>query len=498
MGTQHQGSVTPRRPWVSIPGMPASSKWPEWVKDAVFYQIFPDRFARSSRVHKPNNLEPWDSPPTTHGYKGGDLLGVVERLDHLQDLGITALYLCPIFASGANHRYHTQDYHLVDPMLGGNEALAELLNACHERGMKVVLDGVFNHASRGLLQFHDLLENGPASPYRDWFHVRRYPLNAYGGGPLGYDAWWGLAALPKFNTSTADVREFLFQVGERWLAAGADGWRLDVPNEIDDDDFWRTFRDRCRAVNPEAYLVGEIWEGAERWLDGDIFDGVMNYQLNRAILGLVGRNLAHDELARSGLNGISALSAAGFAAAATSLLEAYPDAAVHSQLNLLGSHDTPRIATTLMGDNAAVRQAFLLLFSWPGAPCVYYGDELGMKGGHDPACRGAMPWDHPETWDDDLVAYLRSLAGARRDLAALRRGDAQVTAPTEGLVVVRRSLDGEPTVYALVNLLDDAQAVPPSALPDGRYVDALSGAVVQQSSGKHVVPGRGGALLTAG
>jgi len=476
--------------------MPATGRWPDWVKDAVFYQVFPDRFAASDRVHKPHGLEAWDSPPTLHGYKGGDLLGVAERLDHLQGLGVTALYLCPVFASGANHRYHTHDYHVVDPMLGGDAALAELLASCHERGMKVVLDGVFNHASRGILQFHDLLENGPASPYQDWFHVRRYPLNAYGGGPLGYEAWWGLAALPKLNTTNPDVREFIYQVAERWLRFGTDGWRLDVPNEIDDDGFWREFRRRCRSVNPEAYLVGEIWDDAGRWLKGDIFDGVMNYQLNRAVLGLVGRQLAHDELSRSGLNGIARLDAAAFADATTRLLAAYPDEAVHSQLNLLGSHDTPRLATTLMGDAAAVRQSYLLLFAWPGAPCVYYGDEIGMTGGHDPACRAAMPWDHPDAWDHDLMGYVRALAGARSRLEALRRGDTRVTAPTTEVVLVERRHEGAPPVYALVNLGDAAAAVPTAALPAGAYRDEVAGTTVDQAEGAPVVPPRGGLLLT--
>lgn len=152
---------------------------PDWVKHAVFYQIFPDRFARSNRIAKPNNLQPWDSLPTPEGYKGGDLLGVVERLGYLQDLGITAIYFTPIFQSASNHRYHTHDYYQVDPMLGGNEAFHELLEACHRRGIRVVLDGVFNHASRGFFQFHDILENGPHSAYLDWFFVEGWPLNPY-------------------------------------------------------------------------------------------------------------------------------------------------------------------------------------------------------------------------------------------------------------------------------------------------------------------------------
>lgn len=472
-----------------------SDNSPAWVQDAVFYQIFPDRFARSSRVHKPSNLEEWDAPPTLHGYKGGDLLGVVEKLDYLQDLGVTALYLNPIFASGSNHRYHTQDFHQVDPMLGGNAALDELIAACHKRGMRVVLDGVFNHASRGLLQFHDILENGPSSAYLDWFHVRHFPLHAYGGGQLGYDAWWGLAALPKFNTDTPAVREFIYQVAEKWLAAGMDGWRLDVPNEIDDDDFWRAFRTRCRAVNPDAYLVGEIWDEAGRWLKGDIFDGVMNYQFNRAVLGLVAKDLAHDELARSGLNGIQHLSAGAFAETATRLLAAYPEAAVRSQLNLLGSHDTPRVATTLKGDGSALRQALLLLFTWPGAPCLYYGDELGLRGGHDPGCRAGMPWERRDQWDEGLLGHVRALIRARHEFAALRRGATTVNAPADGIVVVERRLEGEPPVWAIVNLGDNTAAVPTAVLPAGRYRDALSGDVVEQTEGASIVSGRGGVLL---
>ena len=159
---------------------------PDWVKHAVFYQIFPDRFAKSDQVEKPNNLEPWDSPPTVEGYKGGDLLGVVEHLDHIQQLGATAIYFTPIFQSASNHRYHTHDYYQVDPLLGGNAAFRTLLDEAHRRGLKVVLDGVFNHASRGIFQFHDIMENGNSSAWLDWFIVYDFPLNAYNSTePLG-------------------------------------------------------------------------------------------------------------------------------------------------------------------------------------------------------------------------------------------------------------------------------------------------------------------------
>jgi len=196
---------------------------PDWVTDAIFYQIFPDRFAKSPRVAKPDNLEAWDAKPTMSGFKGGDLLGVVDHLDYLQDLGISAIYFTPIFQSTANHRYHTHDYYRVDPILGGDVAFKELLDAAHARDIRVVIDGVFNHASRGFYQFNHLLENGAASPYVDWFHIKGFPLRAYEGKPLNYEAWWGIPALPKLNTGNPAVREFIFEVAEYWIRQGVDG-----------------------------------------------------------------------------------------------------------------------------------------------------------------------------------------------------------------------------------------------------------------------------------
>jgi cyclomaltodextrinase len=437
---------------------------PEWVQDAVFYQIFPDRFAKSARVPKPTYLEPWEMPPTVHGYKGGDLLGVVEKLDYLQDLGVTALYFNPIFQSGSNHRYHTHDYYRVDPMLGGNRALRELLDACHARGMRVVLDGVFNHASRGFFQFHDILENGPHSAYLDWFHVYTFPLNAYGNdGAPGYAAWWQLPALPKFNTNTQAVREFLWGVATHWLEFGIDGWRLDVPNEIADDAFWQEFRRRCRAVNPECYIVGEIWDDAERWLQGDQFDAVMNYPFTRAAFGLTAATtLNQREISRCGLQYIAPLDPPAFAREVEVLLTRYRPEVTAAQLNLLGSHDTPRALTIAGGDESALRLALLLLFSFPGAPCLYYGDELGLAGGHDPGCRQGMPWNAPEGWNTALQDFVRRLAQLRLAHPALRRGSFRTLYADAELYVFARELKDERLVGAL-NLAP--HAVSSRALP---------------------------------
>jgi cyclomaltodextrinase len=408
---------------------------PAWVRDAIFYEIFPDRFAASDRVTKPGPLEPWDSPPTLHGFKGGDLLGIVEHLDYVADLGINALYLSPIFASASNHRYHTYDYLRVDPLLGGDAALRELLDAAHEREMRVILDGVFNHTGRGFWPFHHVLETGGSSPYRRWFHLDdaaldagrplvAYPPDDAPAAALGYEAWWGMPALPKLNTDEPAVREYLFGVAEHWLRFGIDGWRLDVPGEIDDEAFWQEFRARCRAIRPDAYIVGEIWHLAPDWLRGDRFDALMNYPLAEAILGYAGGpqlDLAAVHSQQEYAAGIVATDGAGFAARLRDLLTAYEPATTAVQLNLLGSHDTPRLRTVLGGDPDRVRLAVLLQSTLPGAPCLYYGDEVGLSGGPDPACRGAFPWEATR-WEPGLRDTVRGLYRLRTAEAALREG----------------------------------------------------------------------------
>ena len=478
---------------------------PAWVSDAIFYQIFPDRFARSERVPKPSNLEPWDTPPSRHGFKGGDLLGVVEQLDYLADLGVTAIYLNPIFQSTANHRYHTHDYYQVDPILGGNRALRSLLDSAHERGMRVILDGVFNHASRSFFQFNHIAENGPASPYADWFIIENYPLRPYHApkGKHGYKAWWNLPALPKLNVSTPAVREFLWDVATHWIEFGADGWRLDVPSEIDDDLFWQEFRQRVKAVNPEAYIVGEIWHDASHWLQGDQFDAVMNYPVARACLGhFVGDRLWHKEVARSAYQQIDTLDAQGFSTEIDRVLGLYPRPVTEVQFNLLGSHDTPRFKTLASGDNTCYRLATLFQMTYPGAPCIYYGDEIGMEGRHDPDCRRGFPWDE-ELWDQELRADVQRCISLRKAYPALRRGDLTWLLARDGIVAYMRRLEGEVVVVVLnsnrspVKLSLSVEG----HLEEGAHVhEVWEGTRLRVCGGKlgvlHV-PGRSGSVLVA-
>lgn len=479
----------------------ASVQTPEWVSDAVFYQIFPDRFARSTRVPKANNLQEWGAPPTPHGYQGGDLLGVAEHLDHLTALGVNAIYFNPIFQSGSNHRYHTHDYFQVDPMLGGNAALRKLIDAAHARGIRVVLDGVFNHASRGFFQFHDILENGAESAYIDWFTVHEWPLHPYEGKQPNYAAWWNMPALPKLNTNTQAVRDFIFSVAKHWVDFGIDGWRLDVPAEIDDDAFWQEFRRVVKRANPEAYIVGELWGDAQRWLAGDQFDAAMNYGVSRAALGLFGRD-TFDRKYRPGGFRLAPLGARAFANEIKRLMEMYPWEIVRAQFNLLDSHDTARFLHMAGGDKDALKLSLLFLLTIPGAPCIYYGTEVGMTGGNDPECRRAFPWHDPASWDHDLLAFTQRAIALRTANPALRRGGYEALYAHEDVVAFVRRSEAQ-NALVLFNAGATAHVVTldvADVLPDGNLTDAWAGLSGRVSHGvlrQQELPARSAAVFVA-
>lgn len=441
---------------------------PDWVKQAVFYQIFPDRFARREAPAEPGiTLKPWGTDPAEQGFQGGDLYGVIDKLDYLADLGITAIYLCPIFSSASNHRYHTFDFMQVDPLLGGNQALRELLDQAHARGIKIVLDGVFNHASRGFWAFHHILECGGDSPYLDWFKVEKWPLNPYprsAEDKPNYAAWWDLPALPQFNHANPGVRKYIYDVARFWLEFGIDGWRLDVPYEIDDDEFWRGFRDVVKGVNPEAYICGEVWEKAQRWLEGDMFDATMNYTHCWASLSYFGADCLNG-YQRNHLT-LEPLDKPGFEQVINQMHSWYHDEINRAQLNLLGSHDMARPLWILSDDKAALKLCWLFTLTSPGAPCIYYGDETGMSAGDDPDCREAFPWHQPETIDADLQDTLRQLIQLRQDHPALALGEFTFLPGDDQLLRYQLSL-GEQTLQVLINRSREPQAV---SLPAGELV----------------------------
>jgi cyclomaltodextrinase / maltogenic alpha-amylase / neopullulanase len=434
---------------------------PEWVKHAVFYQIFPDRLAIGQqpqhRLLKHPNWEEWKAPPTMQGYKGGDLWGVIEKLDYLQDLGINAIYFTPIFQSTCNHRYHTHDYYQVDPILGGNKAFKELLDRAHQRGIKVVLDGVFNHASRGFFCFNDILENGPNSPWLDWFKIYDWPLSAYDGKlPANYEGWVDNRALPVFNHDNPDVRSYLMEIAEYWINMGVDGWRLDVPFEITTEGFWQEFRDRIKAINPEAYIVGEVWHDARQWLDGTQFDGVMNYLFTAPTIAFTaGDRVVLDYVESRSYEPYPALSAPEYAAKIQALLDLYPWEIQLTQLNLLASHDTARLISIAQGDRASVELATLLLLTFPGAASIYYGDEVGLVGALDPDSRRGFPAE--SDWDRELLEYHRQLIAIRHAHPALRIGTYRVLYAQGNAYVFVRTLDSAEIVVAINTGMESIQ-----------------------------------------
>jgi neopullulanase len=358
----------------------------------------------------------------------------------------------------------------VDPLLGGNEALRLLLDSAHKHGIRIILDGVFNHASRGFWQFHHVLETGDASPYKDWFYFDPDRLNRsrqWGAYPsseqteaigregslkaIGYQGWWNLPALPKFNTGNPATRQFLFEVAEHWIRFGIDGWRLDVPAEINDDSFWQEFRQRIRTINPEAYIVGEIWHEAQRWLQGDQFDAVMNYLVTAAALNFFGaRTLDLEAIQAAGgiKDRVYPMDANTFANEMDRLLNLYDPSITQTQFNLLDSHDMPRFLTCVGNDKSALKLAWLFLMTLPGTPCIYYGDEIGVDGRHDPDCRKSFPWDESQ-WDLNLLDHLKQAISMRKAHPALRRGTFERHWSAEGVYAFKRILNGETLVVAL-------------------------------------------------
>jgi len=378
-------------------------------------------------------------------------MGVYEKLDYLEDLGINAIYLNPIFQSASNHRYHTHDYYQVDPLLGGNDAFKTLLNGAHDRGIRIVLDGVFNHASRGFFPFNHILENGQDSPYIDWFKVHGFPLNAYQGKP-NYDCWWNLPALPKFNTENPIVRRYIMDIARYWIDQGIDGWRLDVPFEIKTAGFWEEFRDVVKTANPDAYIVGEIPSEAQEWLNsGDKFDAVMNYQLSHAAVSFFGGDTVNHKLAEGmmGLGNPQPLDAQAFARRTSELLELYPHESAYAQLNLLDSHDMPRFLSLMNGSVPKLKLAYNFVLTYPGAPCIYYGDEIGLDGGRDPLCRKSFTW-HQEDWNVELRDAIKEAITIRHAIPALRTGSYEpIYAQDTVLAYLRR--DEMDTVLVILN-----------------------------------------------
>ena len=423
---------------------------PDWLSGGIMYQIFPDRFYRSgtTKYNVPQDRylhQRWGSQPewrpnhqgeiTNSDYFGGDLEGIIQKLDYLQSLGITCIYLNPIFEAHSNHRYDTADYTKVDPLLGSKEDFKRLCKEANKRGIHIMLDGVFNHTGSDSIYFNRKgryqtlgAYQSQESPYYDWYQFYQWPEQ--------YACWWNFETLPNVNEANETYNAYINGtdgVIQTWLKAGADGWRLDVADELPDlflDDITKA----AKQVKPTSMILGEVWEDASnkmaygqrrRYLLGKQLDSVMNYPFREAIIGfLTGKNPAEMmELIMT-------------------VLEHYPPGAIHLLMNHIGTHDTERILTVLGGEPlngrdrewqsrtklsqeqrsrglALLKLASLMQYTLPGIPCVYYGDEAGMEGYRDPFNRGCFPWGHE---DAELVNWYRSLGKIRHSCEVLKQG----------------------------------------------------------------------------
>lgn len=456
---------------------------PSWVADTIWYQIFPDRYA-AGKLGSGSDAAPiiTDQTEDVYNFYGGNLQGILDHLDDIQDLGATGIYLTPIFASPSSHKYDTSDYLQIDPAFGTNELFGQLVQAAHQRGMKVMLDAVFNHCGWFHPFWQDVVQNGKKSKYYDCFYITGDPVINFEVRPgelpdltpaqmdqLNYRAFGFVPVMPKWNTRHPLVREYLLGVIRYWTENyGVDGWRLDVSNEVA-HDFWREFRKTAKAMNPDIYIVGENWDESYPWLAGDQFDGVMNYELTYPIWNLLG----------SPNNMVIPISAAGFRDALSAHFFAYPKNVTPSLYNLVDSHDTPRIRHIVGGDPAKVRLAYALMFSLPGAPSVYYGSEVGLDGdgGHN---RAPMVWDTSRR-DLNLRSFVKQLIHLRKNHPAMRSVELKwVIIENQPEVLIYKKITAQETVYVIanVNALDRSIQLP-DELRHRKILSLLDNAEVQ-------------------
>ena len=409
-----------------------------WMRDACFYQIFVDRFFRGDSGKDTSYINlPWGQLPNPKSFAGGDLQGIRKKLPYLQELGINALYLTPIFKSISNHKYDIQDYFTVDPMFGTNADFAELVKAAHERNIRVVIDAVFNHVSDRCSQFQDVLKNGKKSKYFHWFVIH---ADAVDQEKVNYECFSACNYMPKWNTSNPEVQDYLIRIAVHWIKEyHIDGWRLDVSDEVS-HHFWRKFRQAVKAANPECAIIGENWHNANSYLQGDQYDSIMNYAFTKACLDFFA---------------FGTMDAGGFAEKLNELLMRNTDTVNNMMLNLLDSHDTHRFFTQVGENKDKLESALAVLYLFVGAPCIYYGTEIALPGGYDPDCRRTMDWDRAQargsTWQ-----LIRELTKLKREEPALH--SYRVKAYAQGNVFclyrgdIRLRIDGSTFTHTIERL----------------------------------------------
>lgn len=350
----------------------------EWLNNAVFYQIFVERFDIGLKKDLSYVNLKWGDIPTPKSFAGGDLQGIINRLDYLKSLGVNAIYLTPIFKSESNHKYDISDYYNVDEHFGGNSVFKELVQKAHGMGIRIVLDGVFNHCSEALFQFQDVIKRGKASDYFNWFIINGDKIDREKGN---YEYFGVCKYMPKLNTSDIGLQNFLIDIAIHWITEyDIDGWRLDVSDEVS-HAFWRRLRSEVKRVKADAVLIGENWHDAYPYLKGDEYDSIMNYALTKALMDYF-------------VN--CSLSSRGLAERLSSLYVRNKKQINHMMLNLLDSHDTHRFYSLVDCNIDKLICALAIVFLSCGSACVYYGTEIPLEGGHDPDSRRTMDWEKAE------------------------------------------------------------------------------------------------------
>ncbi|WP_172197844.1 alpha-glycosidase [Saccharibacillus qingshengii] len=451
---------------------------PDWAKNAVFYQIFPERFANGDTSIDPENVQPWGGKPEVDSFFGGDLEGIHQHLDYIADLGVNAVYFTPIFKAPSNHKYDTEDYMQLDPHFGDIDTLKKLIAECHGRGIRVLLDAVFNHSGKTFKPFVDVKDKGEKSQYKDWFHVREFPIDVKDGIPT-YETFSFEPNMPKFNTGHPEVKKYLLEAARYWIGEiGFDGWRLDVADEVD-HKFWREFRNVVKEANPEAYILGELWHEATPWLQGDQFDSAMNYPFTYAVRNFVA---------------LEQTDALKFSHSLATQLARYPLPVSQAAFNLLDSHDTERMLTVAGGDKNKLKLSVAIQMTYPGTPCVYYGSEVGIDGGADPDCRKCMEWDESKQ-DRELHGFYRKMIALRLEHSALRTGSFDVLhAEAGGRTIAYRRQDGEGMFIVALNASETAQSVEVEAGRSGAWSVLYAGGADKQPQTEGSLSAGGGKL----
>lgn len=402
----------------------------EWMKNAVFYQIFPERFRRGDFSKDDSYInQAWEDLPTPSSFAGGDLKGIIEKLDHIKDLGVTCLYLTPIFISPTNHKYDTIDYFEIDPQFGSKEDFKKLVEKAHSFGIRIVLDAVFNHMCHENPVFKDVREKGKESIYYDWFYIDGDKADIE---KINYETFAHVYNMPKLKTSNKEVQDYLIKIGKYWIEEfDVDGWRLDVSDEVS-HDLWKRFRKEIKSAKADAVIIGENWHNAEAFLRGDELDSIMNYAFTNTCLdyfkGKISAQKASDKL--------------------NMILMRNRDAANRMMLNFLDTHDTPRFITEIGGSLDKTLAALALSVVYMGANSLYYGTEVGLEGKGDPDCRRTFPWEKIEEKQDVLGKIKEILAVKKHE--AIKNGGIKIY--SEGDLLILERFVNEKTLSLAINL----------------------------------------------